>query len=248
MNFRVMTLFPEAISHYTDSSIIGRAQKAGLISVEYFNIRNYSEDKHRRVDDTPYGGGYGMIMTPQPLLDCHKAAVNGLCGKTLTLYMSPAGSKFDHTMAMRLKEYDNIVLVCGHYEGIDQRVIDKIVDEEVSVGDYVLTGGELPCAIIIDAVSRLIDGVLPDNECYTNESIASGLLEYPQYTKPAVYENEAVPEVLRGGNHSEIVKWQRCEALKKTFLKRPELLEGAELSKEDILILESLAAECRNEF
>ena len=235
-----MTLFPEAISPYTDASIIGRAQKAGLISIEYYNIRDYSKDKHRRVDDTPYGGGYGMVMAPQPLLDCHKAATNDLSGKTLTLYMSPAGDRFNHAMAMELKNYDNIVIMCGHYEGVDQRVIDSVVDREVSVGDYVLTGGELACAIVVDAVSRLIDGVLPDGECYSNESIASGLLEYPQYTKPAVYEEMEVPEVLRGGNHKDIIKWQRQMALKKTLAVRPDLLETAELSKEDILYLEKI--------
>lgn len=243
MNFKIMTLFPDAISAYTDSSIIGRAQKAGLISVEYFNIRDYSLDKHRKVDDTPYGGGYGMVMTPQPLLDCHKAASTGLTGKTLTLYMSPAGRRFDHSMALELKDYDNLILMCGHYEGIDQRVIDSVVDEEVSVGDYVLTGGELACAIIVDAVSRLIAGVLPDDECYNNESIASGLLEYPQYTKPAEYNGMEVPEVLRGGNHSDITKWQRRAALERTYKKRPDLLKTAPLTKEDILYLEEINAE-----
>ena len=240
MNFKIMTLFPEAISAYTSSSILGRAQSAGLINIEYFNIRDYSLDKHRKVDDTPYGGGFGMVMTPQPLLDCHKVATAGLTGKTLTLYMSPAGRRFDHQMATELKEYDNIVFICGHYEGIDQRVIDSVVDEEVSVGDYVLTGGELPCAIIIDAVSRLIDGVLPDSECYMGESIASGLLEYPQYTKPAVYDGKEVPEVLRGGNHSDITTWQRKKAIEKTLAVRPDLLDTAELTKDDILYLEEL--------
>ena len=238
MNFKVMTLFPEAISAYTDASILGRAQKAGLISVEYYNIRDYSKDKHRKVDDTPYGGGFGMVMTPQPLLDCHKAATEGLTGKTLTLYMSPAGGRFDHNMAMRLKEYDNLVFICGHYEGIDQRVIDSVVDEEVSVGDYVLTGGELPCAIMIDAKSRLIDGVIPDSECYMGESIASGLLEHPQYTKPADYEGMKVPEVLMGGNHADIISWHRKMALKKTCDVRPDLLDSAKLTKSDILFLE----------
>lgn len=243
MNFKIMTLFPESISAYTDSSIIGRAQKSGLINVEYFNIRDYSLDKHRKVDDTPYGGGYGMVMTPQPLLDCHKAASKKLKGKTITLYMSPAGKRFDHTMALKLKDYDNLILMCGHYEGIDQRVVDSVVDMEVSVGDYVLTGGELACAIIVDAVSRLIDGVLPDDECYNNESIASGLLEYPQYTKPAEYNGMEVPDVLRGGNHNDIIQWQRRESLKKTYEKRPDLLETASLSKEDILFLEKINAE-----
>ena len=241
MNFRIMTLFPEAISAYTDSSILGRAQKAGIIDVKYFNIRDYSLDKHRKVDDTPYGGGFGMVMTPQPLFDCHKAATEGLIGKTLTLYLSPAGRRFDHNMAMELKEYDNLVFICGHYEGIDQRVIDKIVDTEVSVGDYVLTGGQLPCAIIVDAVSRLIDGVLPDSECYMGESIASGLLEHPQYTKPANYMGSEVPEVLKGGNHKDIVTWQRKMALKKTYSVRPDLLDTAELTAGDILYIEELS-------
>lgn len=240
MHFKVLTLFPETIAPYVNSSILGRAQAAGKISVEFFNIRDYSLDKRRRVDDTPYGGGYGMLMTPQPLLDCHRAAANGLSGKTRTIYFSPAGPKLDHAKAMELKGYDNLILMCGHYEGIDQRVIDTVVDEELSVGDYVLTGGELPCAILIDAVSRLIDGVLPDASCYTDESIASGLLEYPQYTKPAVYEGQEVPEVLRDGNHADILRWRRQKALEKTAQQRPELLQTAFLDKNDLIYLEEL--------
>ncbi len=244
MNFKILTLFPEAIKPYTDSSIIGRAQKDGYVNIEYLNIRDYSKDKHRRVDDTPYGGGFGMVMTPQPLLDCHKAASSSLTGKTITLYMSPAGKRFDHNMALEFKEYNNIIIMCGHYEGIDQRVIDSVVDREVSVGDYVLTGGELACAIIVDSVTRLIDGVLADNTCYTNESIASGLLEYPQYTKPAEYEGLEVPEVLRGGNHKDITRWQRNMALEKTYNVRPDLLDTAKLTKEDILYLEKIKNKC----
>ena len=240
MHFKVLTLFPETIAPYVNSSILGRAQAVGKISVEFFNIRDYSLDKRRRVDDTPYGGGYGMLMTPQPLLDCHRAAANGLSGKTRTIYFSPAGPKLDHAKAMELKGYDNLILMCGHYEGIDQRVIDTVVDEELSVGDYVLTGGELPCAILIDAVSRLIDGVLPDASCYTDESIASGLLEYPQYTKPAVYEGQEVPEVLRDGNHADILRWRRQKALEKTAQLRPELLQTAFLDKNDLIYLEEL--------
>lgn len=240
MNFKILTLFPEAISSYTNTSIIGRAQKNGYIDIEFFNIRDYSLDKHKKVDDTPYGGGFGMVMTPQPLLSCHKAAKENLKGKTITLYMSPAGDVFNHKMALELKEYDNIIIMCGHYEGIDQRVIDTVVDREISVGDYVLTGGELACAIVVDAVSRLVDGVLPDNECYTNESIASGLLEYPQYTKPSTFDNIKVPEVLSGGNHKEILLWQRHKALEKTYKRRPDLLDKANLSKHDILYLEKL--------
>lgn len=240
MTFKVLSLFPEAISPYLSSSILGRAEKNGLIRIEYYNIRDYSLDKHRRVDDTPYGGGYGMVMAPQPVFDCYRAATENISGKTLTLYMSPAGEQFKHSTAVSFKEYDNIIIICGHYEGIDQRIIDSVVDKEISVGDYVLTGGELACAIVIDAVSRLIDGVLPDSECYTNESIASGLLEYPQYTKPAVFNGLEVPEVLRGGNHNDICKWQRQQALKKTYEMRPELLNDANLDKNDIIYLEKL--------
>lgn len=240
MNFKILTLFPEALKAYTNSSILGKAQKEGYISIEYFNIRDYSTDKHKKVDDTPYGGGFGMVMTPQPILDCYKDATKDLTGESLTIYMSPAGKTFNHNMALDFKKYNNIIILCGHYEGVDQRVLDKIVDTEVSVGDYVLTGGELPCAIVIDAVSRLIDGVLPDSDCYTNESIASGLLEHPQYTKPAVYEGMSVPEVLRGGNHHDITAWQRQMALKKTFEVRPDMLEKAGLGKDDILYIEKL--------
>ena len=159
MHFKILTLFPEAIAPYLNSSILGRAQASGLIKIDYFNIRDYSLDKHRRVDDTPYGGGYGMLMTPQPILDCHKAACETLSGRTRTIYFSPAGQKLDHAKALELKEYDNLILLCGHYEGIDERVTERIVDEEISIGDYVLSGGELPCAVLVDAVSRLIDRI-----------------------------------------------------------------------------------------
>ena len=240
MHFKILTLFPEAIAPYLNSSILGRAQASGLIKIDYFNIRDYSLDKHRRVDDTPYGGGYGMLMTPQPILDCHKAACKTLGGRTRTIYFSPAGQKLDHAKALELKEYDNLILLCGHYEGIDERVTERIVDEEISIGDYVLTGGELPCAVLVDAVSRLIDGVLPDSSCYTEESIASGLLEYPQFTKPAVFDGSEVPQVLRDGNHADIVRWRRERALEKTYRKRPELLDTAKLDRNDLVYLQEL--------
>ena len=240
MHFKILTLFPEAIAPYLNSSILGRAQASGLIKIDYFNIRDYSLDKHRRVDDTPYGGGYGMLMTPQPILDCHKAACEALSGRTRTIYFSPAGQKLDHAKELELKEYDNLILLCGHYEGIDERVTERIVDEEISIGDYVLTGGELPCAVLVDAVSRLIDGVLPDSSCYTEESIASGLLEYPQFTKPAVFDGSEVPQVLRDGNHADIVRWRRERALEKTYRKRPELLDTAKLDRNDLVYLQEL--------
>ena len=240
MHFKILTLFPEAIAPYLNSSILGRAQASGLIKIDYFNIRDYSLDKHRRVEDTPYGGGYGMLMTPQPIFDCHKAACETLSGRTRTIYFSPAGQKLNHAKALELKEYDNLILLCGHYEGIDERVTERIVDEEISIGDYVLTGGELPCAVLVDAVSRLIDGVLPDSSCYTEESIASELLEYPQYTKPAVFDGSEVPQVLRDGNHADIVRWRREMALEKTYRKRPELLDTAKLDRNDLIYLQEL--------
>lgn len=240
MRFDVMTLFPDMIRSITDSSIIGRAVKAGIIDVKVHNIRDYSDNKHRKVDDTPYGGGMGMLMTVQPIIDCYKSFSSDLSEKRRVVYMSPKGSVFNHNKAVELSGYDSIVILCGHYEGVDQRVIDLIVDEEISVGDFVLTGGELPAAIVIDAVSRLIPGVLSDSVCYEDESIASGLLEYPQYTKPATAEGLDVPDVLLKGNHNDILKWRRRRALETTLINRPDLLNAEVLSKDDILFLEEL--------
>lgn len=240
MRFDVMTLFPDLINQITNESIIGRAKNAGIIDVNVHNIRDFSADKHRKTDDTPYGGGMGMLMTVQPVFDCFNSFKDQLPKKHRVLYMSPKGSIFNHAKALELSKNDSLVLLCGHYEGMDQRVIDSIVDEEISIGDFVLTGGELPAAIIIDAVSRLIDGVLADKECYENESIASGLLEYPQYTKPSDYNGMKVPSVLLGGNHAEIEKWRRQKALEETFIHRPDLLNSEILTKEDILYLETI--------
>ena len=240
MNFEILTLFPAMLEGFFSESILGRARESGAVRVACTDIRAYTRNKHRRVDDTPYGGGYGMLMTPQPIFDCHKAACETLSGRTRTIYFSPAGQKLNHAKALELKEYDNLILLCGHYEGIDERVTERIVDEEISIGDYVLTGGELPCAVLVDAVSRLIDGVLPDSSCYTEESIASELLEYPQYTKPAVFDGSEVPQVLRDGNHADIVRWRREMALEKTYRKRPELLDTAKLDRNDLIYLQEL--------
>ena len=208
-------------------SIIGRAREAGYIEVACHNIRDFSTDKHRKVDDTPYGGGMGMVMTCQPIYDCYslvKATIpEG--NKTRVVYMSPKGRVFNHDIAMELSTYDNIVILCGHYEGVDQRVLDLIVDEDISIGDYVLTGGELPACIIIDAVSRLKEGVLSDSECYENESHASGILEYPQYTKPRVFLEREVPEILLSGDHKKIDRWRLEQAVEITRQRRPDLLE-----------------------
>lgn len=225
MRFEVLTLFPEMLSGVFEASIIGRANQAGLISVACTDIRSFTKDKHRRVDDTPYGGGYGMVMQCQPVVDCIRAVKAGLTGNTRVIYMSPQGRLFDNKVVKELASYDNLVLLCGHYEGIDERIIELEVDEELSVGNYVLTGGELAAAIVVDAVARTVEGVLPASECFEDESLEGGLLEYPQYTRPRVFEGLEVPEVLLGGNHGEIAKWRAARSLERTLAKRPDLLK-----------------------
>ncbi len=227
MRFDVLTLFPDLVSGILSESIIGRAQKAGYLSVHAHNIRDWSEDKNRRVDDTPYGGGMGMLMAAPPVYNCYDAVrLMAPEMKTRVIYMSPKGRVLTQTHAKELKEnYDRLIILCGHYEGIDQRVLDEIVDEEISIGDYVLTGGELPACILVDCVSRLIDGVLASAECYENESIASGLLEYPQYTRPYEFHGVKVPDILLSGHHAKIAEWRAAESLRLTKEKRPDLLE-----------------------
>ena len=226
MRFEILTLFPDLIRSVVDESILGRAQKNGIITVNTHNIRDYTTNKHRKVDDTPYGGGMGMLMATQPIYDCYKAVTSSLPeGRTKAVYMSPRGRIFDQKVAKELSEYDNLILLCGHYEGVDQRVIDEIIDEEISIGDYVLTGGELPACIVVDAVSRLIDGVLPDQICHEDESISSGLLEYPQYTRPPVFNGKEVPEILLSGHHGNIDKWRLEKSLELTKERRPDLYE-----------------------
>ena len=207
-----MTLFP--------------ARSSGLIDVSCHNIRNFSVDKHRKTDDTPYGGGMGMVMTCQPIYDCYKSIISEIPAerKKRVIYMSPKGRLFSHAVARELSEYDNLIFLCGHYEGIDQRIIDEIVDDEISIGDYVVTGGEIPACIVIDAVSRLIDGVLTSSECYEGESVASGILEYPQYTKPRVWREREVPQILLSGDHAKIDRWRLEEAVKITRDRRPDML------------------------
>ena len=229
IRFDIMTLFPDLVDGVLSESIIGRAQKAGLVEVHSHNIRDYSENKHRRVDDTPYGGGKGMLMMAPPVYRCYEAILAQLRetdpeAKPHVIYMSPKGRVFHQKKAAELSAYPYIILLCGHYEGIDQRVLDEIVDEEISIGDYVLTGGEIPACIVVDAISRLCDGVLADPECYENESIASGLLEYPQYTRPYEYHGVKVPEVLISGHHANIEAWRYETALALTKEKRPDLL------------------------
>ena len=227
MRFDIMTLFPDVVNCVLDSSIIGRAQQNGCITVEAHDIRDYTLNKHKKTDDAPYGGGKGMLMATQPICDCFEAVKKNHKEneKTYVIYASPRGRVFNHQIAKELSEYDNIVILCGHYEGVDQRVIDEIVDEEISIGDYVLTGGEIPACIIVDAVARLVPGVLSDKECYEKESIASGLLEYPQYTRPPVFHGKEVPEVLLSGHHENIDTWRLEMSLKLTKERRPDLYE-----------------------
>ena len=232
MRFDIMTLFPEMVSNVLGESIIGRAQVAGHISVNTYNIRDYSEDKHRRVDDTPYGGGKGMLMAAPPIYNCYSAVKNkiesdeGPSFKTKVIYMSPKGKVLTQDHAKELLEYDGLIILCGHYEGIDHRIVEEIVDEELSIGNYVLTGGELPACILVDCVSRLIDGVLAAPECYEDESISSGMLEYPQYTRPYEFHGKKVPDVLLSGHHANIDKWRYETALEATKRQRPDLLEN----------------------
>ena len=233
MQFDVLTLFPEMFE-VLNESIIGKAQEKGLININLINIRDFSKDKHKKVDDTPYGGGAGMVMMPDVVYDAYKSIKTD---NAKVIYMSPQGKKLDQKKVEELSKQEHLILLCGHYEGIDQRVIDKIVDEEISIGDYVLTGGELPAMVLIDSVSRYIDGVLKEDST-KEESFSQGLLEYPQYTRPEVFEDERVPEILLTGHHQNIEKWRREQSLKITFNKRPDLLENINLSDEDKKVLE----------
>ena len=227
MQFDIMTLFPDLVSTVLGESIIGRAQKSGAIKINCHNIRDFSEDKHRRVDDTPYGGGKGMLMMAPPIYRCyeHIMAQKQTDAQTRVIFMSPSGSLFDQNKAEELSKYEHVVILCGHYEGVDRRVIDEIVDEEISIGDYVLTGGEIPACIVVDSVSRLVDGVLSDPECYEEESISSGYLEYPQYTRPYEFHGVKVPDVLLSGHHENIKKWRREQSRILTEQRRPDILE-----------------------
>ncbi len=241
MKINIMTLFPEMCERVLDESIIGRARKAGKVEISCVNIRDFSGNKHNKVDDTPYGGGMGMVMSATPIYNCFNSLYNSETeAKPHLIYMSPKGETFTQKKAVELSKHDHIVLLCGHYEGVDQRVIDEIVDEEISVGDYVLTGGELPALTVADAVCRMLPGVLADEVCFTEESHFDGLLEYPQYTKPDVWMERKVPDVLLSGHHANIAKWRREKAIEETYNRRPEMLRGATLSKKEMEFLESL--------
>ena len=228
MKFDILTLFPAMVETVLNESILGRAQKNGLIEARCHNIRDYTENKHRNVDDTPFGGGMGMVMAAEPIDNCLRAVTEHLPEgeRRRVIYLSPKGKVLTQAHASALCAYDRLILLCGHYEGVDQRVLDKWVDEEISVGDYVLTGGELPACILVDAVSRMVEGVLASPECFEDESIASGLLEYPQYTRPVEFEGVKVPDVLLSGHHANIAAWRLEQSLAITKERRPELYEA----------------------
>ena len=239
-----MTLFPELCEAVLSESIIGRARQKNLVEIQCVNIRDFTLDKHNRVDDAPYGGGMGMLMQTQPIYDCFASLYDGkIEAKPHLIYMSPQGKTLTQQRVKELAEKDHIVLLCGHYEGIDERIIDEIVDEEISIGDYVLTGGELPAMVVADAVCRMLPGVLPNDEAKSLESHYDSLLEYPQYTRPPEWHGRTVPAVLLSGHHGNIDVWKREQSLKRTYERRPDLLERAELTKKDRVYLQKLEAE-----
>lgn len=231
MKFTILTLFPDMVMTVLNESIIGRAQKKGAIEIETFNIRDYTTNKQKQVDDYPYGGGTGMVMQCQPIYDCFKAATAHLPQKPYTVYMSPQGKVLTQEKVRSLAGREHLVILCGHYEGVDERVLEEIVDEEISIGDYVLTGGEMPACILVDSVARMIDGVLRSEEAYEGESLYNGLLEYPQYSRPEIWNGKKVPEVLLSGHHKNIALWREEMSLQRTRQKRPDLLENHEQNK-----------------
>ena len=237
MRIDILTLFPDMCETVMSESIIGRARAAGKVEIVCTNIRDFSGNKWNKVDDTPYGGGMGMIMAADPIYNCYKSLYSEDEPKPHLIYMSPKGKTFDQKKAVELSRLDRVVLLCGHYEGIAQRVIDEIVDEELSVGDYVLTGGELPALTVADAVCRMLPGVLSDDLCFEEESHFDGLLEYPQYTRPPVWHDRQVPEILLSGNHGKIADWRRVKAMETTIERRPDMLKQEDLSPKDIKLI-----------
>ena len=244
MRIDILTLFPDSVLDVLADSIIGRAQERGILHIEAHQIRDYTVNKQCQVDDYPYGGGRGAVMQADPLYRCWEAVKNMAEGPVHTIYLSPCGHTFKQADAIRLSQHSNLVLVCGHYEGIDQRFIDECVDEEISLGDFVLTGGEIAAMAVADAVCRMVPGVLADPECFEDESHFNGLLEYPQYTRPAVWHGRAIPEILTSGNHEKVRQWRRKQALRRTRERRPDMYEKLDLSsKADQKLLREMEAE-----
>lgn len=239
MKINIMTLFPEMCESVLSESIIGRAREKGYVEINCINIRDYTLDKHRRVDDAPYGGGMGMLMQTQPIADCYKAICEKSENKNHLIYMSPCGEVLTQKKVKELANMDEITILCGHYEGIDQRVIDTLVDEQISIGDYVLTGGELPALVLADSISRMLEGVLPNDEAKELESHYNGLLEYPQYTRPYEWNGLKVPDVLISGHHGNVDKWRREQSLIMTAKHRPDMLEKADITEKEKAFLEN---------
>jgi len=240
MRIDCLTLFPQMLKAVLEESIIGRAVRNGILDINYTDIRDFAGNKHNRVDDAPYGGGMGMVMQPEPIYRAYCDVVKDAIKKPRVIYLSPQGRVFNQQIAKELAQEEHLVFLCGHYEGVDERVLEEIVDEELSIGDYVLTGGEIPALAVIDSVARLIPGVLPSEEAYSEESLYNGLLEYPQYTRPPVFMGREVPEVLLSGHHENIKKWRREQSVLRTCRKRPELLLEAELTPEEFDLAEAV--------
>lgn len=236
MKIHIMTLFPEMVMGGLGTSITGRAMEKGLLSIEAVNIRDYAYNKHQSVDDYPYGGGAGMLMQAEPVYQCYRAIAEkqiALGKKPRLLYMSPQGKTFHQSMAEELAKEEELIFLCGHYEGIDERVLEEIVTDYVSIGDYVLTGGELPAMVMVDAISRMVPGVLHNDVSAEFESFQDNLLEYPQYSRPEIWHDKQVPQVLLSGHHANIEKWRREQSVLRTAKNRPDLLEKAELTEEE---------------
>ena len=240
MNFHILTLFPEMVMGGLNTSITGRAIDKGLISVEAVNIRDYTQDKHNKVDDYPYGGGAGMVMEAEPVFRAYQSVAEKIGKKPRTVYLTPQGKVFQQSMVEDFAREQDLVFLCGHYEGIDERVLEEVVTDYVSIGDYVLTGGELPALVMMDAISRFVPGVLNNEESAEFDSFHDNLLEYPQYSRPAEWMGKKVPDVLLSGHHANIEKWRREQSILRTLQKRPELLEDAVLSKKEKQYLEQL--------
>ncbi|WP_333652987.1 tRNA (guanosine(37)-N1)-methyltransferase TrmD [Lacrimispora sp.] len=246
MNYHILTLFPDMVLNGLNTSIIGRAAEKGLLSIEAIDIREYSTDKHRRVDDYPYGGGAGMVMQPMAICDAYEDLCSKLEKRPRVIYMTPQGKVFNQKIAEELSKEEDLVFLCGHYEGIDERALELIATDYLSIGDYVLTGGELPAMVMIDCISRLIPGVLNNDVSAEFESFHDNLLEYPQYTRPEEYKGMQVPEVLLSGHHKNIDTWRREQAIKRTLERRPDLLKDAILTKKEAEYLKKLEEELEN--
>lgn len=239
MKFHILTLFPDMIMNEINTSITGRAIEKGIIDVNAVNIRDFAGNKHGQVDDYPYGGGAGMVMQPGPIYRAYESIAKESDKKLRVIYTTPQGKTFNQSMAQDFAGENELIFLCGHYEGVDERIIDMIVTDNVSIGDYVLTGGELPALVMIDAVSRLIPGVLSNNESAQSESFADNLLEYPQYTRPEIFMDKKVPDILLSGHHANVDRWRREQSIIRTYENRPDLLDGAALDKADIKFLEN---------